>query len=139
MTKYYFDSCVWRDYYENRTGPGGRPLGDYATKLIMKIIDNHDIILFSDAIIKELIKSFDREEIRKMMEILFSLNLLRKVPIYGSELPESIKIAAERNIPPADVLHAILARNNNAIMISQDKHYYKLRDVVDVKKPEELI
>lgn len=35
--------------------------------------------------------------------------------------------------------HVILARDNNAIMVTRDEHFYKLTDIVSVKKPEELI
>ncbi|MBN1376781.1 PIN domain-containing protein [Candidatus Woesearchaeota archaeon] len=51
----------------------------------------------------------------------------------------SLKISRKINIPKNDVLHAILARDNNAILVTRDKHFYKLAEKIIVKKPEELI
>ena len=49
------------------------------------------------------------------------------------------KIASQKNIPKKDILHALIARDNNAIMIATDKHFEKLIDIVEVKKPKELL
>jgi len=36
-------------------------------------------------------------------------------------------------------LHSILARDNQAVLITRDKHFLKLLDICIIKKPEELI
>ena len=41
MQKYYIDTCVWRDYYENRFSKSGKPFGKYAACLFMKIIKSN--------------------------------------------------------------------------------------------------
>ena len=60
--KYYLDTCIWRNHYENREGSGGRPLGRYATELFTKIMKNKDIIVFSNHIIYEMKKAFALED-----------------------------------------------------------------------------
>ncbi|MFH1506150.1 MAG: PIN domain-containing protein [archaeon] len=139
MTRYYFDTCIWRDFYEDRFGPRGRPLGKYANALVMKIIQDKDTLLFSDFIFKELRLRYEKVEINNMLNFLFVSEILERVAIYKEDQIEAENIAKERNIPPADVLHAILARNNKAIMVSQDKHFLQLDDIVEVKRPDELI
>ena len=37
VEKYYLDTCIWRDYFENRSDKF-RPLGDWAFSLIKLII-----------------------------------------------------------------------------------------------------
>ena len=137
--KYLFDTCIWRDHYENRFGPQGRPLGKYATKLFMRIIRNKDVLLFSEFIIRELKSDFSENEINEMLNVLFIANILEKVEVFEEDYKEAKKIGLERNLPTGDVLHAIIARNNGAILVSQDNHCQQLKDIVEVKKPEQII
>ena len=139
MARYYFDSCIWRDHYENRFGPRGRPLGKYATALFNRIIKKQDTLLFSDLNIRELKLAYTDEDINDMMRLLSMMSILKHVETKREDNIKAEKVAKERNLPPGDALHAILARNNNAIMVSQDKHYQKLKDIADIKRPEELI
>ena len=137
--KYLFDTCIWRDHYENRFGPQGRPLGKYATKLFMRIFRNKDVLLFSEFIIRELKSDFSENEINEMLNVLFIANILEKVEVFEEDYKEAKKIGLERNLPTGDVLHAIIARNNGAILVSQDNHCQQLKDIVEVKKPEQII
>lgn len=136
---YYFDTCIWRDFYENRFGKKGKPLGRYASKLFMHVMKNKDILLFSELIVRELKTDFNEEEVNDMLNVLFISKILKRVDADEEDYKEAKKIGVERNLPTGDVLHAIVARNNKAILLSQDEHIQKLKDVVEVKKPEEII
>ena len=120
--KYLLDTCIWRDHYQNRFGPKGRPLGDYASKLIMKIMKNKDLLLFSEALVWELTKEYTKEEINNMLSFLFISGILFMINITKNEHKEAKKLSQKRNLPFVDCLNAIQARNHNAIMVSQDKH-----------------
>ena len=52
---------------------------------------------------------------------------------------EADKIIKERNLPLGDVLHTLLARDNNLILVTRDKHFKELTDISKFYKPEELI
>lgn len=52
---------------------------------------------------------------------------------------EAKKIAQERALPPGDVLHAIIARDNNLVLITRDKHFKQLEDITPYHKPEDII
>jgi len=136
--KYYLDTCIWHDHYENRIGKTGKILGEYATNLFKKIIDNKDKILFSKLTYSELKTSYSQEEVDDMLNLLFLMDILEKVNISDSQLLESIKISSERNIPRGDVLHAVLARDNQVVLVTQDKHFEALKDITIIKKPEEI-
>lgn len=139
MTKYLIDTCVWRDFYQNRQSKTGNPLGEYAAKLIMKIWKNRYKIIFSDALIWELKIDINGEKIIEMINIFILTNKLNKIPIKKEEYKEAKKLAEERNIPTIDCLNAIHARNHNAILISQDKHYFKkLFDITKPKRPQDI-
>jgi len=137
-TKYYFDTCIWRDHYEDRLGKTGRALGKYATDLFNKIITNKDKILFSTFIYSELKKSYNHDEIDSMLNLLFQIDLLERVEISNSQFSESLKISLERNVPRGDALFVILARDNNAILVTQDRHFDKLKDIVEIRRPEDI-
>lgn len=136
--KYYFDTCIWRDFYESRTGLKGKPLGKYAADLFMKSVKHKDTLFYSDLTIKELKIDYDEKEVTDMLNFLFLAGILKKVEMKKEDYLEAKRLSEERNIPTADALHAIISRNNKAIFVSQDEHAQKLKDFVNVKKPEEI-
>jgi predicted nucleic acid-binding protein len=135
---FYFDTSIWRDYYESREDRL-RPLGEWAFMLIRQIIEEGSIVLYSDLVIKELAIKYSNEEIDNILLPLKGIDLLVKVSVYSNQKKEASKVSNELNIPFCDVLHAILARDNNAIMVTRDKHFVELFQIVEVMKPEDLI
>lgn len=137
--KYLLDTCVWRDFYENRFSKFGKPLGQYATDLFIKILKNKDKIIFSEALIWELKKDYKEKEIYDMLNLLFLNKILVKIGITKEEYSEAKKLAQERNLPFVDCLNAVHARNHKAILVSQDEHYLKsLSDISKTVKPEQV-
>ncbi|MFC1733265.1 type II toxin-antitoxin system VapC family toxin [candidate division KSB1 bacterium] len=136
---YYLDTCIWRDYLEERHTLSGRPLGEYAAKFFQKIIKSRDKILFSDSIIIELKRKYSLEEINQILNLLFLIGILNKIIITKDEFTEAKQLAIAREIPLGDCLHAILARNHGAILVSQDKHILNnLSDIVKTRRPEQI-
>ena len=137
---YLLDTCIWRDFYENRFSKIGRPLGKYATRLFMKILKDKNKILFSEALILELKKDYEERDVNDMLNLLFLNKTLERIEITKEEHLEAKKLSQERNIPYIDCLNAIHARNHKAMMISQDDHYFKnLIDITKTIKPEDII
>mgnify|MGYP001596699850 CR=1 FL=1 len=55
------------------------------------------------------------------------------------EYAEAKKLSELRNLPFVDCLNVIQARNNNAVVVSQDEHFTKnLSDIVKVIKPRDF-
>ncbi|MBI2549090.1 hypothetical protein HYW21_07105 [Candidatus Woesearchaeota archaeon] len=140
MTKrYWLDTSLWRDFYEDRTSKAGNPLGKYAANLFIKILQKRDIILFSKSLIWELKKDYPEKDIYDMLGFLFMNNVLLKIEITKEEYLEAKRLAQLRNIPFVDCLNAIQARNHSALLISQDKHFHKnLSDIVKTMKPQDI-
>ncbi len=133
------DTCIWRDFYEDRFSKSGRHLGKEATDLIMKITKEKDKILYSESLIWELKKDYNENEIKDMLNFLFLVEILERVEIKKEEYSEAKKLSDEKNIPFIDCLNAVQARNHKAIMISQDKHFIiDLTDITKTKKPSEI-
>ncbi len=137
LEKYYFDTSIWIDLIENRKGFDNEPIGNYALKLFAVIKLRKDELYISDVTVKELRKFYDAEEINSM--ILPFEKIIRK--IYSSEeqrLSARI-IARQRNVPSADVLHAILARDHTLKLITRDNDFRQLKDISDYYKPEDIV
>ena len=136
---YLIDTCIWRDFYENRFGKSGRPIGKYAIDLFISILKNKDNILFSMALVWELKKDYDEKYINDMLNLLFINKTLLRIEITKEEYKEAKKLSEERNIPFIDCLNAIQAKNHKAIMVSRDEHFINnLSDIIKSVKPEDI-
>jgi predicted nucleic acid-binding protein len=128
---YYVDTCIWRDYFEDR-GDNLKPIGDFAFYFFKKTLENKDTLLFSSLVITEL--------------ATYNFDFIKLSSFFG-EIIKEVKISEKTNctarafsklekIPMGDAVHYILAKENNAILVSRDKH---LLFFSNVKTPEELI
>ncbi|MCH7568764.1 MAG: PIN domain-containing protein [Nanoarchaeota archaeon] len=132
--EFYLDTAIWLDFYEKR----GRN-GEVALKLIEKIIDENNVILYSDVVLRELKKlGYTQEDADDIFRVAKPSNL-RKVHLFDKQIKEASKIAKVRNVPQRDALHAILSRDNYAQLISRDIHFEQLKDITAVKLPEDFI
>ncbi len=136
-SKFYIDTSIWIDLYEDRKGFNKEPLGDYALKLFGMIKANKDILVITDLLIKELEMNYSVAEINGMAKPFE--DIIEKIIITAKRGYEAKKIAEKRKIPIGDVLHAIIARDYRLILITRDKHFRQLEDVSEHYKPEELI
>ncbi len=66
------------------------------------------------------------------------VGLLEKVPIKKEHFLEAARLKRERKLPFADLLHAIIARDNGAIMVTRDVHFEDFENIVTIRKPEDL-
>jgi len=140
MQKYYLDTCIWRDFFEDRFGRSGNPLGSHAAKLFFKMISNNDRIIFCKYLIWELSKSLNEREINDMLNLLFHTGTLIRVEMSVKEYDEARKISNDRNLPFVDCLNAIIARDNDAVLVSQDQHFHNfLSDIVKTARPQDII
>ncbi|MDO8627001.1 MAG: PIN domain-containing protein, partial [Candidatus Diapherotrites archaeon] len=78
----------------------------------------------------------------KQIKDIFSqyLEIIEFIEETKEQVKKSISIWERefKHISKNDVLHAILAKDNNAILVSRDWHFEELRDLVEIKKPEDI-
>ena len=135
--EYIIDKSIWVDLYEDRKGYNNEPLGDYAFKLLVKIKAKESIIVLTDFLIKELETLYSIPEINGMFNPFEKI--IKKTIATEKQREEAKKIAKARDVPAADALHAIAARDNDLILVTRDRHFKKLEDISKHHKPEELI
>lgn len=132
--EFYFDTSIWLDFHEKR----GKN-GEMALRLIIKTINEGLKIAYSDLNIKEFRHlGYTNGEINSIFGIAKPKNI-KHVHIYREKIEEARKLARQMDVPRKDVLHAILARDNNLQLISRDGHFEKLKNISIAKKPEDFI
>ncbi len=135
--KYYPDTSIWLDFFEERDEPNF-PKGEWAHRLIAQIIEEDDKIIYSDHIILEL-EGVDYT-LQEIEDMLFPLKqILIFVESTEKQLKKAKDLSAKRKIPKGDALHALIARDNKAIMVTLDRHFQSLRDITEPKRPKDLI
>ncbi len=135
--RFYLDASIWTDLYDNRKGFRNEPLGDYAFALILMIKTKEYKIILTDLLIRELEMNYSMQQIKGMFK-LFEKQIEKLIATKGQR-EEAKKIATERKVPKGDALHAIIARDNNLILVTRDKHFKILKDISKHYKPEDLI
>lgn len=136
MARYYIDTCIWRDYLENREDRF-RPLGQWALSLFQLIEENDEKLLYSDIVLDELRKRFSNTQINELFRSFETS--VEKVNVTQEQTREASLLNQIRKIGFADALHAVLARDNDAILITRDEHFCDLADIASIKKPEDLL
>lgn len=137
MKRFYVDTCIWVDLYEDRKGFNGEKLGKYAFDLLIKIKLDNSLIVISELTIKELGSIYSLKEVISLLKPFKSF--LKHIVPTKQEKVEAVKIANTRNLPKGDVLHAILARNHNSTLVTRDNYFKELVDISDFFKPEDLV
>lgn len=138
--KCYVDTHIFIDYYLDRKNHF-RPLGEFAFNFIRNAASCKYHVLISSFNLIELsdnLKMSEQDLWEKVLNLLYEAGKITVVEVSDAQRAESRKISKERKIAIADALFAILARDNNAILISRDIHHDEVKDFVEVKKPEEL-
>ncbi|MBI4053588.1 MAG: hypothetical protein HY394_06150 [Candidatus Diapherotrites archaeon] len=135
--RFYVDTSVWRDYFEDRSD-GLRPLGMFAFDFLKQCVENDSLILYSDLVVMELGHDYSSERIGQMFAP-FNENILR-LEISAGQISEAKRLSLEiKGAHYADILHALVARDNRAVMVSRDGHFQSLTGIVEVLLPEEVI
>lgn len=138
LARYYIDTSIWRDLFENRKDRF-RPLGEWAFELFRKIIREKSIVLYSNVVVEELLSYHTKEDIERIFSIVEAKGLLEIVPVSKEQKREAYILKNQLNIPFNDCLQAVIARDNMAVMVTRDHHFELLSDIVESKKPEELL
>lgn len=134
--RYYLDTSIWMDYYEERKD-SVNDLGEFAFQLLFRVLASGNKIIVSTLILSELENNYSLGHIRAMT--LPFESILDKVSVSQKQMDEAHQIARSRKLPPSDAIHAILARDHSAILVTRDKHFQSLRDICKVVKPEEIV
>ncbi|MFH1317292.1 MAG: type II toxin-antitoxin system VapC family toxin [Candidatus Woesearchaeota archaeon] len=134
--RFYVDTCIWMDCFENRKDKH-KNIGELAYLLLSKIMRYDDIIIVSDFILRELEIYYSNLQIIGLFSPFYKI--LDIVIVSKNQLIESNELSMIKFVPPGDAVHAIVARDSGAILVTRDRHFNRLKGVCEVLKPEEII
>lgn len=97
MVKYYLDTCIWIDFFEDRKGAKEEPFGVFASKLLIRIQKGNHSIIISDHLLDELYSKFSLDSVESVWESL-GINMEKTFRAL-SQGEEADKIAKERMVP----------------------------------------
>lgn len=138
MKRFYVDPNSGLDFALNRSD-GVRPLGEFAFQFFKKCIRNRWKVLYSNAVLSELGRKMSPEQIEeRCFKIISAQGLLMKVCHADRQVAEAKAISKNEKLPFIDTLHAIIARDNNAVIISRNFHFERLLKIAKVFLPEEI-
>ena len=66
-------------------------------------------------------------------------NHLKRVQVTKEQFEEARRLSKQRDVPLGDAIHAVLARDHDAQLVSRDWDFEKLKDITNVQKPENLM
>lgn len=72
--RYFIDTSIWIDFYEDRIGYKDEPLGEYAFKLLAKIKAKESRIVISDFLVRELETQYTIEQINGIFKPFEKIN-----------------------------------------------------------------
>lgn len=137
VEKYYLDTSIWLDFFEDRDEPN-LPKGRWAHELLKKITNSDAKAVYSDHNIFELgLAGYSSFEIDDMFKPIKPILLF--VESTQKQIGKARDLALKRNIPKGDALHALIARDNKAILVTLDKHFREVLDIIKPKRPQDLI
>jgi predicted nucleic acid-binding protein len=114
------------------------PKSTWAKELVRTVIENEDKILLSEWIMNEMIElGMSKHDIEEKFNSL--RNILIIVYSTKKQFGKAKDLSKKRGVPIRDALHSLIARDNRAIMVTRDRHFNQLSDIIKYKKPEELI
>ncbi|MFH1424376.1 MAG: PIN domain-containing protein [archaeon] len=136
MTKLYVDSNVWIDLWADRM-IGLIPVGHYAENMVERALACEFNLVVSDFILKEVEHNLNINAEERLIP-LKQAGKLQVEKVDSRTFAEAKTMSFERNIPIHDAMHALMARKVGALLITRDKHFQELTDIVKTLEPSEL-
>ncbi|MFH1588310.1 MAG: hypothetical protein ABIA76_03175 [Candidatus Diapherotrites archaeon] len=136
MKKFYLDTSIWRDYFEDRKD-NLRPLGEFAFQFLKKCEKKKYFVIVSSAVKKELLDYYSLEKMNQVFSSFKSTIIEVDYSKKQAEEAFNFWVNSNKKFPFYDVLHSIISRDNKAILIARDKHFNEIGIVMGCL-PEEV-
>lgn len=138
---YYIDSCIYTNLWRKEEGEQKKRLWEIAEQFFAR--HEQDTIYYSGFVLKELHFVLPADDFRKCrLAIIARLNF-RRLFLSDSEMAIARKIETEINyeISFYDIIHMLLAKQADAILITRDRKLIRTaaRYGVEAKLPEEIL
>jgi hypothetical protein len=141
---FYVDSCIYLNLWQKEGDENfGKPYWEIAKEFFEKVENKKSVIYYSGFILKELKYILTEVEYHKKREVFNSNSCFMKESLTKEEYEEARKIEDEINgeIGFYDIMHILISRKTNSILITRDKKLIEVSNRLGVKakKPEEIL
>lgn len=123
MNKYYLDTDIWIDCLQGKSS------------IIDDLLMKNSIIIYSDILEEELLMKFLREELAYKLSLIPCEHII-KVKMDEIQFMTAEKIAKRANLSISDVIHAIIAKDNQAIFLTNSAYLIEGLGIVELKRPK---
>ena len=135
--RFYLDTNIWMDYFGERKD-NILPLGEIAFRFIQTCMEKNDGIIVSNLVLSELKRFYSPAKIELFMTgIKPCLEYVEFTLKDSEEAKQLVKLFSQSHF--SDILHVIIARNNDAILVTRDKGFEELKTIIPLTKPEEYV
>ncbi|MFH1774545.1 MAG: PIN domain-containing protein [Methanobacteriota archaeon] len=135
----YIDADVWLNFWQDEM-LGLIPASHYAEELLDKALRMKWIIVISGVVKEEILKKkIALADLEEKLDRLRQVNLLEEIEAEKEDVELSKRIIRERGLHFPDSLHAALAIRAKAIIVTRTKHFELVKNLVEVRKPEDLL
>lgn len=135
--KFYLDTNIWRDYFEDRRD-SIKPLGEFAFRFLKNCEKRKDLIIVSNAVKKELLDYYSAERVYQVFSNFKDTIIEADYSKEQAEEAFTFWINKNKKFPLFDILHSIIARDNKAVLITRDKHFEEI-GITEFYLPEDML
>ena len=106
---------------------------------LAKALEREDTVVWSEAVENEVVVSPQIAKVRAVLRAFTRLGRVQVVPASQEQIDEARGLCEERSVPFGDTIHAVLAKDTGALLVTRDAHFQELRNVVPSRLPEEIL
>ncbi len=138
--KIYLDADIWLNFWLDEM-LGLIPASHYAEELLRKAAREGWTVVVSDLVKEEV---FDKKVLPSDLDAKISElrigGLIEEVEVEEKDDALAGRLRRERGLHLSDALHAALAMRTKSVIVTRNiKHFKLVEDLVDVRKPEDLL
>lgn len=130
MKKYYYiDSCIYLNLWKREVDKKGNLLWRYAKELFDKIEEEKLLIYYLGYLLKELSYVIDKNIFLKKSRLFELSPNFKRITLSIEEYEDARKIEREikeSQISFFDIIHMLLTKKTNSILITRDKELIKI-------------
>jgi len=139
---FYVDTCIYLNLWLKEKSKQDLPLWRYAKEFFESVENSGLKIYYSGIILKELSYILTKEEFNKK-RVVFNSPIFEKLILSKEELNLARYIESELKyeISFYDIIHLLLAKKSNSILITRDRKllYIAKNYSVTAKRPENIL
>ena len=81
-----------------------------------------------------------KQDLNERLSFLKDAGVLTEIKVQQADIDRAKVLRRERGIHLSDAVHAVIAIRCSATVVTRNiKHFEKVRDLVELRKPEELL